>query len=56
MCMTQEYELEEVTVLKSITRVYAAKKAASLAMMNEEDKQAVGAAQRRTKSKREAKG
>lgn len=44
--------MDEPSVLKSITKVYTAKKAASLAIMNEEDKQAVGAAQRRTKSRR----
>lgn len=42
--------MDESAVLKGITRVYAAKKAAALAIMNEEDRQAVGAAQRRTKS------
>jgi ATP-dependent RNA helicase DDX49/DBP8 len=38
----EELEMEEAAVLKGITRVYKAKKAAALAAMNEEDKQAVG--------------
>ncbi|WIA11123.1 hypothetical protein OEZ85_011266 [Tetradesmus obliquus] len=37
-----ELEMDEAAVLKGITRVYKAKKAAALAAMNEEDKQAVG--------------
>jgi ATP-dependent RNA helicase DDX49/DBP8 len=37
-----ELPMEEAAVLKGITRVYKAKKAAALAAMNEEDKQAVG--------------
>lgn len=45
--------MDESLVLKAITRVYAAKKAAALAIMNEEDRQAVGAAQRRTKSSKQ---
>jgi ATP-dependent RNA helicase DDX49/DBP8 len=37
-----ELPMEEAAVLKGITQVYKAKKAAALAAMNEEDKQAVG--------------
>ncbi|KAF6264188.1 DEAD-domain-containing protein [Scenedesmus sp. NREL 46B-D3] len=37
-----ELPMEEAAVLKGITQVYKAKKAAALAAMNDEDKQAVG--------------
>lgn len=46
----EEYAMDEAAVLKGITRVYSAKKAAAIAALNEEDKQAVGMGHRRKSS------
>eukprot|EP00879_Flechtneria_rotunda_P010618 GHRR01011098.1.p1 GENE.GHRR01011098.1~~GHRR01011098.1.p1 ORF type:complete len:244 (+),score=89.89 GHRR01011098.1:2168-2899(+) len=48
----EEYIMDEAQVLKGITRVYSAKKAAALALMNEEDRQAVGLIKGRAKADR----
>jgi ATP-dependent RNA helicase DDX49/DBP8 len=48
----EEYEMDEAAVLKGITKVYNAKKAAALAAMQQEDRAAVGAAKSRSNQKK----
>lgn len=48
----QEYVMDEAAVLKGISKVYGAKKAAALALLAQEDKAAVGQGGGRQRSKK----